>query len=213
MREDWYKPRVQGHECEGYRTSLPPSRANLSDTVRRYSLFHTREKEEEEEEQRERAPNEGSGRHLPPPPSRLINVILLDGQASTTIDTWRGGGGGGGGGGGDGGGGGSDGSGGGSTFASRGTRNEERDETDGAERKGHRPAPQTDWPHSLRYPKRALTVKRKINPEILQQHGDLRIYAPPGEVSGMRHAPTTRSDELSPDDAKNRVSHSSNADR
>jgi len=85
------------------------------------------------------APNEGSGRHLPPPPSRLINVILLDGQASTTIDTWRGGGGGGGGGGG------SDGSGGGGTFASRGTRNEERDETDGAERKGHRPAPQTDW--------------------------------------------------------------------
>lgn len=24
-REDWYRPRVQGHECEGYRTSLPPN--------------------------------------------------------------------------------------------------------------------------------------------------------------------------------------------
>ncbi|EGI58900.1 hypothetical protein G5I_13016 [Acromyrmex echinatior] len=286
MREDWYKLRVQGHKCEGYRTSLPPSRANLSDTVRRHSLFHAREKEEEEEEQRERGvadgasgfhgnaastaptlrtgvvptrvesvaardgggsdggaagtkgdgnrpsgtvtvgaspfdaacwcvlfygvieknlekpgytgvianslkkrivkqtPNEGSSRHLPPPPSRLINVILLDGQASTTIDTWRGGG--------DGSGGGGGGGGGIVTFASRGTRNEERDETDGAERKGHRPAPQTDWPHSLRYPKRALTVKREINPEILQQHSDLRIYAPPGEVSGMRHASCNR---------------------
>lgn len=40
MREDWYRPRVQGHECEGYRTSLPPGRANLSDTVQRHSLFH-----------------------------------------------------------------------------------------------------------------------------------------------------------------------------
>lgn len=80
-------------------------------------------------------PNEGSGRHLPPPPSRLINVILLDGRASTAIDTRR-----------DGGGSGGDGGGGGIvTFASRETRNEERDETDGAERKGHRPAPQTDW--------------------------------------------------------------------
>ncbi|KYM97084.1 hypothetical protein ALC62_12192 [Cyphomyrmex costatus] len=142
MREDWYRPRVQGHECEGYRTSLPPGRANLSDTVRRHSLFHARETEEEEEEEL--------------------------------------GGGGGGGGGGI------------VTFASRETRNEERDETDGAERKGHRPAPQTDWPHSPRYPKRALTVKREINPEILQQRGDLRIYAPPGEVSGMRHAPCNR---------------------
>ncbi|KYN28475.1 hypothetical protein ALC57_02202 [Trachymyrmex cornetzi] len=251
MREDWYRPRVQGHECEGYRTSLPPGRANLSDTVRRHSLFHAREEEEEEEEQRERgvadgasgfhgnaastaptlrtgvvptrvesvaardgggsdggaagtkgdgnrpsgtvtvgaspfdaacwcvlfygvieknlekpgytgviakhtlnkiflfSPNEGSSRHLPPPPSRLINVILLDGQASTTIDTWHdddddGGGGGGG-----------DSSGGGGivTFASRGTRNEERDEIDGAERKGHRPAPQTDCDHTVVSPR------------------------------------------------------------
>lgn len=58
MREDWYRPRVQGHECEGYRTSLPPGRANLSDTVRRHSLFHAQKedggREEEEEEQRER---------------------------------------------------------------------------------------------------------------------------------------------------------------
>lgn len=82
------------------------------------------------------APNEGSGRHLPPLHPRLINVILLDGRASTAIDTRRGGGGSGG----DGG------SGGGIvTFANRGTRNEERDETDGGKRKGHRPAPQTDW--------------------------------------------------------------------
>lgn len=94
------------------------------------------------------APNEGSGRHLPPPPSRLINVILLDGRASTAIDTRRGGGGSGGDGDGGGGAGGGGGDGGGSgivTFASRGTRNEKRDETDGAKRKGHRPAPQTDW--------------------------------------------------------------------
>ncbi|KAL6254487.1 hypothetical protein P5V15_014540 [Pogonomyrmex californicus] len=50
-----YRPRVQGHKCEGYRTSLPPGRANLSDTVRRHSLFHARKEEgEEEEEQRER---------------------------------------------------------------------------------------------------------------------------------------------------------------
>lgn len=58
MREDWYRPRVQGHECEGYRTSLPPGRANLSDTVRRHSLFHAQQEDggrgEEEEEQRER---------------------------------------------------------------------------------------------------------------------------------------------------------------
>lgn len=56
-REDWYRPRVQGHECEGYRTSLPPGRANLSNAVRRHSLFHARkeekeEKKKEEEEQR-----------------------------------------------------------------------------------------------------------------------------------------------------------------
>ncbi|TGZ48798.1 hypothetical protein DBV15_09928 [Temnothorax longispinosus] len=51
-REDWYRPRVQGHECEGYRTSLPPGRANLSDTVRRHSLFHARKEEMEEEEHR-----------------------------------------------------------------------------------------------------------------------------------------------------------------
>lgn len=88
------------------------------------------------------------GAASPPAPStlsRLINVILLDGRASTAIDTRRGGGGSGGGGDGDGGGGGGGGSGGIVTFASRGTRNEKRDETDGAERKGHRPAPQTDW--------------------------------------------------------------------
>lgn len=50
----------------------------------------------------------------------------------------------------------------------------------------------------------ALTVEREINPEIPQQRSDLRIYAPPGEVSGRREActlqPTTRSDELSPSD-------------
>lgn len=53
-REDWYRTRVQGHECEGYRTSLPPGRANLSDTVRRHSLFHAPKEEEEEVESKEK---------------------------------------------------------------------------------------------------------------------------------------------------------------
>ena len=77
MREDWYKPRVQGHECEGYRTSLPPSRANLSDTVRRYSLFHTREKEEEEEEQRERGNVEKEGEREREREEDLFQVLSL----------------------------------------------------------------------------------------------------------------------------------------
>lgn len=59
------------------------------------------------------------------------------------------------------------------------------------------------------YPRRALTAGREINPEILQQRGDLRISAPPGEDMHL----ATRNDELSPDDARNRVSHSSNVER
>lgn len=51
-REDWYRPRVQGHECEGYRTSLPPGRANLSDAMRRHSLFHAPKKEDEKQRER-----------------------------------------------------------------------------------------------------------------------------------------------------------------
>lgn len=35
------RERVQGHECEGYRTSLLPGRANLSGTVRRHARFST----------------------------------------------------------------------------------------------------------------------------------------------------------------------------
>ncbi|EZA57527.1 hypothetical protein X777_02061 [Ooceraea biroi] len=231
-REDWYRPRVQGHECEGYRTPLPPGRANLSGTVRRHARFSTLARRSP----RLNAPWEGvadgaSGFHgnaastaptlrtrvVPTrvesvatrgggssdggaertkgdgnrpsgtvtvgaspfdaacrcvlfygvieknlPRMHLINVISLDRRASTAIDTRRSGGGGGSG------------------------------DGDIVTRKGHRPAPQTDChgQHMPRYPKHVLTSGRKINPEILQQRGgDLRIYMPPREVSGRRHAP------------------------
>lgn len=58
-REDWYRPRIQGHQCEGYRTPLPPGRANLSGTVRRHARFSTlarrrrRSIEEDEAKRRE----------------------------------------------------------------------------------------------------------------------------------------------------------------